>query len=116
MSKKVYISGSISKDPIQSKLNFKSAELLIREMGLIPVNPFTVKHDEDLINSLSESKKWEMYMRGDIAALVKCDAVYVIGNDYAQSRGATLEIYIANQVGIPVYYEVWKHKLNELLS
>lgn len=116
MNKKVYISGSFSKDPVQAKLNFKSAQLLIESMGLTAVNPFEINHDEKLIKSLEASKQWEVYMRGDIGALVNCDAIYVIGNDYTQSRGATLEIYIANQIGIPVYYENWKHKLSELIN
>lgn len=50
---------------------------------------------------------WEDYLRRDIKDLMDCDGVCTLPN-WAQSKGASLEVDIARRLNMPVYsIEVW---------
>lgn len=91
---KVYISGKITGLPDCNRPKFLAAEALIIKKGLIPVNPH--KLDDE------HNKSWVAYMKACIAALIWCDAVFVL-DDWNKSRGAIREIFIALFLQIPVY-------------
>ena len=96
--KKIYISGKISGLPIESVVDkfARNAEFLMVK-GFEPVNPIDV-------SPYHVSKTWEDYMRDDISALMKCDAIYML-NDWGQSRGARIEYVIAKELGLEIIFE-----------
>ena len=92
---RVYISGSITKDP-EYRSHFIAAENKLRAMGMKVFNP--AKFDAD------PNKTWEDYMRNDITQLMRCRAIYLL-KGWRQSRGAKLEYKIAKQLGYMVIFE-----------
>ena len=94
---KVYISGPITgflKDEVITA--FSSAETKLKEKGCIPVNP--------LNNGLPWNSSWEDHMKRDIQLLLDCDAIYLLDN-YKQSKGALLELHIAEELGLTIMSE-----------
>lgn len=51
----------------------------------------------------STDKDWGWYIRNDISTLTRCDAVVVLYG-WKESKGARLEVHIAKELGLPVYY------------
>ncbi len=95
--KKVYISGQISGQPIDSvREKFERAERRIKAMGSEPVNPMK--------NGLPENAPWELHMALDIVLLMGCESIYLLP-DWEHSRGATLEKTIAELTGKQLIYE-----------
>lgn len=47
---------------------------------------------------------WSAYMRSDIAALIKCDAIILLAG-WENSRGAKLEHHIASELGMLILKE-----------
>lgn len=95
--KKIYISGQISGQPIDSvREKFERAERRIKAMGLDPVNPMK--------NGLPENAPWELHMALDIVLLMGCESIYLLP-DWEHSRGATLEKTIAELTGKQLIYE-----------
>lgn len=93
--KRCYIAGPIT-GTIDFAEKFKAAEYEIARMHMIPVNPVTLPHNHN--------KSWEAYMKECIAALMACDAIYLLENWY-NSKGANLEIEIAASLQYPVYHQ-----------
>lgn len=88
---KIYISGKISGLPFsQVQAKFRSAQEHLESLGYTVVNP--------LDNGLSEQHTWAEHMLEDIKMLFECDAVYLL-SDWADSRGAIIEKYIAEISG-----------------
>ena len=92
---KVYISGSISKDP-DYREHFRAAEEKLRGLGMKVFNPAKFEADPD--------KSWEDYMKRDIAELTRCRAIYLL-KGWKKSRGAKLEYKIAKELGYMVIFE-----------
>ena len=92
---KVYISGSITRDP-DYREHFKAAEEKLRSMGMKVFNPTKFEADPD--------KSWENYMRKDLAELTRCRAIYLL-KGWKKSRGARLEYRIAKELGYLVIFE-----------
>ena len=88
---KLYISGPITGIENYEK-NFLAAERALRLSGYIVVNPCKIRH---------RGTMWEDYMKRDIAALLTCDGVVLLPN-WINSRGAKLEVHIAQALGMPV--------------
>ena len=67
---KIYISGKISGLPIKNVIEkFKWHAGFLEMKGHEPVNPIDV-------SPFDETKDWSDYMVDDIAALLKCEAIY----------------------------------------
>jgi hypothetical protein len=96
MKKKAYISGKITGMEERAKELFEQAEKELLEMGYEPVNPMKLNHQHDL--------SWEAYMKEDIKALCGCDCVYLLRN-YADSKGALLELAIATELKMSIIYQ-----------
>jgi hypothetical protein len=95
---KIYISGKISGLPIQPVIEkFKWHAVFLELKGHESINPFDV-------SPLDESKDWHDYMIEDIAALFKCEAIYML-KDWGQSRGARIEYQIAKELGLQIFFE-----------
>ena len=89
---KIYISGPITGVAGADQV-FDQAEKLLQAKGYDVVNPMKLKHDHN--------NSWQNYMKVDIKALCDCDAIYMLNNWY-YSRGASLEFYIATQLGLNI--------------
>lgn len=90
---KIYISGPMTGLPEFNYPAFHAAASRLRTQGFDVVNPAELDTDT--------TKEWHHYMRNDIKALVDCDHVIVLPG-WEKSRGATLEVFIATQLGMKV--------------
>ena len=114
--KKIYISGQISNLPdFLPELLFEEAEQKIVDAyncgwlldKYVPVNPMKIKH--------KPNSTWEDFMERDIAALLKCDAIYILSN-WANSRGARIEHFIALEAGLQMMYESTSIEVAKLVN
>lgn len=93
---KIYISGKISgEDPEQVRQKFDDAKCKIMSSAT-PVSPL----DKDI----PWDAPWEQHMKADIKAMLDCDKVYAL-RDWDNSRGAQLEVFIAQKLNIPVIFQ-----------
>jgi len=90
---KVYLSGPMSGMPEFNfpLFNVEAAEL--RRLGYAVVNPVDINPDH--------STPWSACLREDLRALLDCDAVAVLPG-WEKSRGATLEVFVATQLGMRI--------------
>lgn len=93
---KIYIAGPMTGLP---ELNFPLFNLTaqrLRYEGHFVVSPseINIPHPGD----------WVSAMRADIKELVSCEAIYLL-NGWNQSRGASLEHYIASNLGMIILYD-----------
>lgn len=111
---KVYVAGPMTGLPDWNfpAFNAKAAEL--RALGFIVSNPAELANGDT-------SKPWDYYMRLALTAMLTCDAVYAL-TGWGTSRGAKIEVELASDLGIPVFYqnialrEYWNPDMAKLLS
>jgi hypothetical protein len=72
---------------------FHEAAKLLREAGHEPVNPAQ--------EGRVEGWGWSDYMRRGLRQMLGCEAVAVLP-EWIDSRGASLEVDVARQLGMPV--------------
>lgn len=89
---KWYLSGPCSGYPGSNRRQFEIAADMLRERGYRIINPL---EDEE------PGKTWAEYLRADIRALMDCRGVVVLPG-WQESRGASLEVHIAHQLGMQV--------------
>jgi nucleoside 2-deoxyribosyltransferase len=87
----VYLSGPMTGLPDNNFPTFHAAAHTLRKIGYQVINPAEFNTD---VNGLDESSAWIKFMQADIKALVDCEAIVMLPA-WAESRGATLERYIA---------------------
>lgn len=91
MSMKVYIIGAVTghdREKVVTKFG-KAAEAL-KSMGMIPINP---------VDIIPADTPWNEAMRRCINMLLTSDAVMLL-SDWTTSKGATLEVTIAREMGM----------------
>ncbi len=94
---KIYISGKITGLPIEEATAlFTAAKILLEKQSHEVINPMELPHNHD--------KSWANYMREDIAALVTCDAIFMLDN-WFESAGAQIELQLAVDLSITHYFE-----------
>jgi len=91
---KLYIAGPMTGIPDFNFPLFRRAEELLREVGYDVENPINA-YDGDT------SRTWVEYMKADIPAMLSCDGIAVL-DGYRDSKGASLEVYIAQELEMPV--------------
>lgn len=89
----MYLSGPMSGYPEHNAPQFAIAAKMLRERGWSICNP--IEFDE------SEDRPWSEYLRKDIRALMDCAGVITLPG-WQESRGATLEVHIAQALGMQV--------------
>lgn len=107
---RVYISGQITGLPQREyEQNFADAAEVVLGSGHEAVNPVEIEPDcsegcgsTAILADGSYKHKWNCYMKADIIAMMTCDAVLVLSN-WINSKGATVEVELADAVGIPIY-------------
>lgn len=91
---KIYLSGPMSNIPDLNYPIFNRAAEILRELGLDVINPAELNLPTD---------NREICMLKDIEALITCYAIVLLPG-WSSSRGATLELNIAEQCGIKQYF------------
>lgn len=108
-NKKIYISGAITGVPYKNIDAFLKAENYITALGCRPINPHNV------CEFIKDSSAWELYMKTDIKHLIGCEAMVVM-DGWETSKGAAIEIFIAQQMKIPVFHfpslEIFSYHFN----
>lgn len=89
---KVYISGSISKNP-NYKDEFQKAESEVRSIGYDVINP-----------AKNSCESYKDYIDKGLRQLSECDMIYML-KGYEESDGAMLELQYAITVGMDIIYE-----------
>ncbi|MBY0548678.1 MAG: DUF4406 domain-containing protein [Candidatus Obscuribacterales bacterium] len=87
----VYLSGKMTGLPDDGKALFNQEAARLRSLGFRVFNPA----------EQPDQASWEAYMKRDMAALVECDLVATLDN-WHDSRGARLEVFLARELGIAV--------------
>jgi hypothetical protein len=93
--KRIYIAGPMTGLPDFNYPAFNAEAARLRALGYHVENPAENKHPQD--------QTWEGYMRAALRQMLTCDAVAVL-DGWASSKGATLELNVADEVGIPHCY------------
>lgn len=90
-AKRIYLAGPMTGLPEYNYPAFHAEAARLRALGYHVENPA----------ENPEQDSWEAYMRQAIRQMLTCDIVaFLFG--WAESRGALLERYIAQQVGLAV--------------
>ncbi len=90
---RLYVSGPMTGLPGLNFPAFNKAAADLRERGYDVTNPVDINPDPNA--------QWSDCLREDIRALMDCDGVATLPN-WERSRGASLEVYIAKDLGMPV--------------
>ena len=94
---KVYISGQItSLTHDKYRKAFKKAVEDLTNEGHEPVDPSEL--------GKPEHRSWHYYMKKAIPQLCECDAIYMLMG-WGKSKGAQLEMIIAQGLDMPIFYE-----------
>lgn len=115
--KTVYISGPMTGEPNLNFEAFEQAENKIKSLGFTVFNPhkFEELQNEDFLNkikSLNQNESWSEYMKIDLVKMLQnCDFVLAL-NNWERSRGATIEIFLAKSLGLPVLHNETYEELN----
>ncbi|MEN5159723.1 DUF4406 domain-containing protein [Achromobacter spanius] len=91
---RVYLAGPMTGHEDFNFPAFHAAAERLRGLGLEVVNPA----DHGLVSGLG----WADYMRWDLVKLAGCHSVYVLPR-WEKSKGASLEVAIAQALGMPVF-------------
>lgn len=95
--RKCYIAGKIGDLPeAEYRENFEKAKREVAAMGWEPLSPIDLPHNH--------GKTWEEHMREDLIALLGCRQVYAMTN-WEKSRGTTIELKLALDVGISIIFQ-----------
>lgn len=92
----VYIAGPMTGLPDFNFPAFQKAADFLRASGFAVVSP------HELHGHTHES--WEFYMKSAIQAMMNCEVIYLLHN-WSSSRGAQLELILAQTLGYGVMYE-----------
>jgi hypothetical protein len=99
MAKTAYLCGPITGLPNNNKEAFEKAFQKWGKLGYFVINP----HDlcEGLVSTHKGTAEelWRNCMKRDISIMVRCDAVVLL-DGWNNSRGATIERNLAQQLGI----------------
>ena len=91
-----YISGPMTGLPDYNRPAFNEAAKYLRSHGMVVWNPA-----EEFNPEYNYPRK--VYMRQDIEALLKCDSIVML-NGWEKSSGACLELEIARELEMNVFY------------
>ena len=91
---RLYIAGPMTGLPEFNFPAFDAAEDVIRAAGFDTRNP--ARHGAG-----DPGQTWADYMRRDIPDLLACDGIALLPG-WENSRGARLEVYIADALGMPI--------------
>lgn len=88
---RLYLSGPVTGKRDDNRVAFRKAQQVLTPAGYGVVNPL----------DLGTSTHWNACMRVDLAVMMTCDAVATLSG-WRSSRGASAEVHLARQLGMPV--------------
>lgn len=95
----IYISGPMTGYPEYNFPAFRSAANRLRAIGLEVISPHEFGEGGD--------QSWADYLRKDLLAMLEhCDSVATL-HGWEKSRGAQLEVHVANTLGMRVESVDW---------
>jgi hypothetical protein len=95
MRRRIYIAGKMTGVKDLNFPLFHASAAHLRSYGYTVINPAEINPDHAMT--------WEDCMRSDIAALVTCNAIYMLPG-WQTSKGATLEHHIAERLGLHIIF------------
>lgn len=95
---KIYISGPITGKPNKNKEAFYEASERLKELHHEPLNPFDLDYE-----GFNPTEDWVTFLKRDLKALIDCDAICLLSG-WEESKGACLEVEVAKQLSLPIYY------------
>lgn len=97
---RVYVSGPMTGISHFNFPAFIKAVEGLRVQGHDVVSPHELAHAD---GGRPGSIPWHQYLREDLIAMLTCDAIVVLPG-WDGSRGSTLEVFVATQVGMSVLH------------
>lgn len=94
---KIYVSGPMTGLPDHNYPMFYKVSDALRNMGHEVLNPAEL--DESVVPG---SQPWEWYLRRDLKAMLDYDVLVMLPG-WQNSKGATLERYVASILKMPIY-------------
>lgn len=91
--KRIYLSGPMTGLPNYNYPAFNAEAARLRALGYAVENPAE--------NPAPARDEWELYMRTALRQMLTCDAVAFLPG-WKESRGANVEIELAQHLGMPV--------------
>lgn len=96
---KIYLAGPMTGLPEKNSPLFNSEATRLRRLGYEVINPVE-------LNTERLGKSRAACMREDIKAIFEVDAVALLPG-WANSKGATCEKHVAEQLDLPIFYAEW---------
>ena len=99
---KVYLSGPMTGKPDFNRADFAEATTRLRDLGFEVVNPHELR--EPVLKPNDPDYNWRQYLARDISLLItgNFDGVVVLPG-WKDSRGAVLELHVAQYIGLKVF-------------
>lgn len=94
--RRIYISGKMTGVENNNYPAFFEAERLLKSLGYDTFNPANINGESDW--------NWQDYMKECIKLIPDCTHIYLL-KGWETSRGASMELFIANTLGLEVMYE-----------
>lgn len=91
----IYIAGPMTGKVDHNYPAFRSAAQFLRDKGWTVFSPAEI---------CEPGMPWSCCMRKDLAELVKCEAIFMLSG-WKESKGATLELHVAERLGMTVIFE-----------
>lgn len=101
---KLYLCGPMTGMPLWNFPAFRLAEKILRDAGFEVINPATIHGDLSALSDDELTANRHQYLKTDIAAMLTADGVCMLPG-WGNSKGATLEVGVAEAVGIPCDYQ-----------
>jgi hypothetical protein len=102
---RVYVCGPMTGMPQHNLPAFFDAAATLNSLGYLVENPGDndgATLDAALHNADTAPGAWSSYLKRDLPRLCKCDRVVVLPG-WQKSRGANLEVDVANSLGLPLF-------------
>ena len=88
---RLYLAGPMSGIKDKNKFLFNKVAIMLRKKGFDVINPWELDANDKV------SKTWEQFLIRDLKQLLDCNVIVTLP-DWQESRGATLEVFIATQL------------------
>lgn len=99
---RLYLAGPMTGIPNWNYPAFERATQALRAAGYTVVSPHELDRQMDHDPNVDGHLGYREYMKQDLPAVLESDAVAVLPG-WAASKGARLEVHVAEQCGVPVY-------------
>lgn len=101
----VYVSGKMRGVADYNRWQFRNWSKRLEEAGFHAVNPMEIGDSIATPEEIDSNPELvEMVLEADIAALRKCDAIFML-RGWETSEGARMELRVALEMGVPVVQE-----------